>query len=159
MDAGFDPEFAPTQILLVRVGGERYGIPLEALREIVRAVAITPLPGAPRVVEGVIDVRGQVVPVLNLRRRFGHPEKPLDPSERIVLVHAGERSAALRVDEAEGLAVLAPGAVEDARAVTPGAEHVAGVAKLADGVVLIHDPAAFLSQAEAAVLDEAMAER
>jgi purine-binding chemotaxis protein CheW len=158
MEAGAGTVLAPEQILLVRVGGERYGVPLGAVREIVRAVAITPLPGAPRVVEGVIDVRGQVVPVLNLRRRFGHPEKPLDPSERIVLVHAGERPAALRVDEAEGLADLVAGAVEDARAVTPGAEHVAGVAKLADGVVLIHDPAAFLSQAEAAVLDEAMAE-
>lgn len=157
MPSGPSTRLGAEPLLVFQVGSGRYGVRLSALREVLRAVAITLLPGAPRVVEGVIDVRGEVVPVLNMRRRFGAPERPLDPAERFVLVRAGERSVALRVDSVAALADADPAAEESAETLVPGAPHVAGVARLADGLVLIHDPDAFLTQAESAELEAALA--
>ena len=144
------------EVLVFEVGGQRYGIPSADVRELVRAVAITPLPDAPAVIEGVVNVRGRVLPVLDLRARFGMPPKPLDPSDHFIVASAGARGVILRVDRATHLAVVDDAAVQAPETLGAGANYVAGVAKLDDGLVLIHDVTTFLSAAEAASLDTAL---
>lgn len=145
------------EVLVFQVGEHRYAIPSAQVRELIRAVRIVPLPRAPAIVEGVINVRGEVIPVLDLRTRFRLPPKPLEPTDHFVLAWAGPRPVALRADRAVDLIRLDPRQVQDARAVVPNVEYVAGVAKLPDGLVLIHDLATFLSEAEAMTLDQALA--
>ena len=145
------------EILVFEVAGQRLGIRADTVREIVRAVTITPLPNAPAIVEGVINVRGTVVVVLDLRGRFGWPPRPLDPSNHFVLARAAHREVALRVDRATDLVTCDPAAVDRAEDVLVRSRYVAGVAKLADGLVLIHDLATFLSASEAAEVDVAIA--
>ena len=143
--------------LLFTLDGQRFAIPLASAREVVRAVAITPLPGAPPVVEGVIDVRGAVVPVLDLRRRLGLASRPVSAADQMVLAWTGERQVALRVDRVEWMESIGPDRIEASDRITAGARHLAGVARLPDGIVLLHDLAAFLAQAEAEALDAALA--
>jgi purine-binding chemotaxis protein CheW len=126
------------------------------VRELVRAVAITPLPHAPSVIEGVVDVRGCVLPVLDVRARFGLPARPLDPSDHFIVASAGPRGVILRVDRATHLALVDEASVQTPQTLGPSAIYVAGVAKLEGGLVLIHDLTTFLSAAEAASLDEAL---
>jgi purine-binding chemotaxis protein CheW len=143
------------EILVFTLDDVRFGVRTEDVVEIFRAVWITPLPGAPQVVEGVIDVRGRLVPVLDLRRRFGLPARPLLPDDHMVLVRAAGRSRALRVDRATDIA-----AVLQADIVPAGhleIAHLTGVVRRADGLILLADLAAFLSESEAQSLDEAMA--
>src|ERR1700687_6141499 len=92
------------EVLVFEVGGQRYGLPTADVRELVRAVAITPLPNAPAVIEGVVNVRGRVPPVLDVRPRFRLPPKPLDPSDHFIVASAGPRGVILRVDGATHLA-------------------------------------------------------
>lgn len=143
--------------LIVELEGQRYGLRIDAVREVVRATTITPLPNAPAVVEGVINVRGSIVAVLDLRRRFGLPGRALDPSEYFALARAGDRDVALRVDRAIELVSVEPSAIDRAEPILRRSRYVAGVAKLDDGLVLIHDLEAFLSEAEATSVDEALA--
>jgi purine-binding chemotaxis protein CheW len=143
--------------VIVELDGQRYGLRADAVREVVRAVTITTLPNAPVVVEGIINVRGAVVAVLDLRRRFELPARPLDPSEYFVLARAGDRDVALRVDRATELVSLDPADIDQAEQVLSRSRYVAGVAKLRDGLVLIHDLETFLSAAEAATVDQALA--
>jgi purine-binding chemotaxis protein CheW len=145
------------EILVFEVGGQRYGLPLVDVLELVRAVAITPLPDAPAVIEGVVNVRGRVLPVLDVRARFRLPARPLDPSDHFIVASAGARGVILRVDRATHLAMVDGTAVQAPETLGPGATYVAGVARLEDGLVLIHDLATFLSAAEAASLDDALA--
>jgi purine-binding chemotaxis protein CheW len=145
------------ELVLVELDGQRYGLRADAVREVVRAVTITTLPNAPVVVEGIINVRGAVVAVLDLRRRFELPARPLDPSEYFVLARAGDRDVALRVDRATELVSLDPADIDQAEQVLSRSRYVAGVAKLRDGLVLIHDLETFLSAAEAATVDQALA--
>ena len=146
----------PREVLVFEVAGQRYGLAVADVQELLRAVALTPLPRAPDVVEGAINLRGRAVPVLDLRRRFGLPPKPPEPADHLVVARAGGRLVALRVDRALDLARPAAEAVEDARAALPGTRYVEQVASFPDGLVLIHDLRTFLSAAEAAALDEAM---
>jgi purine-binding chemotaxis protein CheW len=144
------------EVLVFEVEGQRYGLPTVDVRELVRAVMITPLPNAPTVIEGVVNVRGSVLPVLDVRARFRLPAKPLDPSDHFIVASAGPRGVILRVDRATHLAVVDEASVQTSQTLGPSATYVAGVAKLEDGLVLIHDVATFLSAAEAAALDEAL---
>ncbi|MDB6169570.1 MAG: chemotaxis protein CheW, partial [Verrucomicrobia bacterium] len=72
---------APTQIVVFRLDAQRYALSLTAVDRIARAVEITPLPNAPDIVLGVINVSGRVLPVLNLRRRFRMRERAISPAD------------------------------------------------------------------------------
>src|SRR5262245_8682454 len=146
----------PLEVLVFEVAGRRYGLAAADVRELVRAVAVVPLPGAPPAVEGVINVRGRVVPVLDVRARLRLPAKPVEPSDHLVIAQAGERLVALRVDRATDLVRLEAADVEEARGLLPGLESAGWVARLPDDVLLIHDLGAFLSRAESARLDDAL---
>jgi purine-binding chemotaxis protein CheW len=150
------PVVADIELLAFELADVRYGLPLHAVREVVRAVLITPLPDAPAVVEGVINVRGAIVPVYDLRARFQHPPRALHPDDRIVVAWTGERVIAIRAERADWIGVVPASAVDAPEAVRSGGRHVVGVAKLADGLVLIQDLAGFLAEAERTQLDAAL---
>lgn len=141
------------ELLTFEIWQERFGIPLAEVREVVRAVSIARLPNAPAVVEGVVNVRGSIVPVLDIRARFNLRPKAVEPADHFVIAFAKHRLVAIRVDHVTGLMTLASSDVEDLTVVVPGSNLVAGVAKLHDGLLLIHDLATFLSVTEAEELD------
>ena len=143
---------------MFRVEEQRFGLPAADIQELRRAVAIVPLPKAPAVVEGLIDLRGTLVPVFEIRCRFRLPWKDVGLLDHLVIAHAKERLVALRVDRVLDLVDVDDREIEDARGLVPGTDYVAGVARLEGGLVLIHDLATFLSAAEAAELDAATAE-
>lgn len=145
------------EILVFEVAHRRFGVPSSDVRELLRAVTVVPLPKAPAIVEGIIDVRGTIVPVLDIRSRFRLPGKAADHSDHLLVARAGERLVALRVDRALDLVRVGADEIEEAAEIAPGVEYVAGVAKLADGLVLIHDLRTFLSQAESTALDQSLA--
>ncbi len=144
------------EILLFEMGEGRYGLPSADVRELIRAVTIVSLPRAPAIVEGLINLRGKVVPVLDIRARFGAPAKPLEPSDHIIVAFASTGLVAIRVDRATELVRVDEGDIEEARRLVPGAEYVAGVARLPGGLALIHDLRTFLTEAEALALNEAL---
>jgi len=136
--------------------GARFGVPERDVVAISRAVLIAPLPRAPAIVEGVVDLHGAIVPVLDVRARFGLPPRALSASDHFVFVRAAAMAGprALRVDRALDLIELDD--IADVRDL-PYVEHVAGVARSPDGLVLVHDVATFLSEAEQLALADALA--
>jgi purine-binding chemotaxis protein CheW len=141
------------------LAGERLGIRVEDVSEVLWAVAVTPLPQAPEIVAGVIDVRGVIVPVLNVRPRFGHQSRPMRLGDRLVLVKSERRRIALLFDGADTVVEVAEEAIEGASSFGTPPPGISGIVKLPDGLVLIHRMESFLSAAEAAVLEEALAAR
>ena len=148
---------APAPHLTFAVEGTRFAVPATAVVEVVRAVALTPLAGAAGLVEGLFDLRGRVVPVLDLRACFGLPVRPMRPSDRLVVIDALGRVIAVRADRDVSVEPLAPDQLTP-RSDIPlaGDARLAGVARLGSGMVLLYDPGAFLDQAEAASLDRAL---
>jgi len=151
-----DDEPAPA-MLSVRLGGIDVGLPASAVREIVRAVSITPLPAGPAILEGVVNVRGTLVPVVDVRRRLGMAPRTLDADEFLVILESGGRTLAIRVDDVDDLVSIEPGQAHSSDELSPALRHLAGLGALSDGTVVIYDPAAFVTQAEAEAIDAAVA--
>lgn len=139
------------------VDGLRVGIDAAVVRTVHRMAAVTPVARAPRVVEGVLDVGGDIVAVVDLRRRLARPPRPPRLADHLVEVAVAGRRLALHVDRAVEVRAV-PAAAVDRRAL-PELEGAAGLARLDDGVLLIHDLAAFLTAEEGLQLDEALASR
>jgi purine-binding chemotaxis protein CheW len=127
--------------------GQKYALHLSAVQVVVRAVEITPLSHAPDGVAGIINFQGQLVPVLNLRRRFGLPDRELQLGDSIILARTTHRLVALVADAVEGVVECPEGETIPAEAVV----------KRADGSILIHDLNAFLSLDEEQSLEAALA--
>lgn len=87
------------QLCTFRIGGEDYAVDIMRVREIIRPLPITPVPRAPAFVEGVVRLRGEVVPVLDVRKRLGVEARPDTPRTRFLVVHVAARRIALVVDQ------------------------------------------------------------
>jgi purine-binding chemotaxis protein CheW len=140
------------QFLTFAIDRQRFGISIDGVREIIRAVRLAHLPKAPPILEGLVDLRGAVVPILDIRSRFRLPPKPIAPTDHIIVARAKQRVVGLRVDRVIDVRSWAPNEIEDIGSIAPASDYVAGVAKLPDGLLLIHDLATFLSEAEALAL-------
>jgi purine-binding chemotaxis protein CheW len=159
MEAARDAE--PTtntqgRVAVFTLGDQRYALPLSAVERVVRVVEVTPLPQAPDIVLGVVNVQGRVIPVVNPRRRFRLPERDIALSDQLVIAHTTRRPVALVVDAVTGVLEYSGREAVGARDIVPGMEYVEGVVKLADGLVLIHDLDRFLSLDEVTALDRAI---
>ncbi len=144
-------------LLVARIDGVGIAFPVAAVDTIVRAVALSALPGAPPVVEGAVNVRGVVLPVLDLRARLGFPAKAVAPSDFLVLLQLQSRRVAVRVDALEELEHMDDEAITRGATLSPALRHLRGVAARPDGAIVIYDPSAFLSQAEDEAIGDALA--
>lgn len=133
----------------------RFAVPLHSVRNAERAAWITPLPGAPEVVLGAVDVGGVLAPVVDLRRRFGLPTREVRVSDHFLLVRASGRTLALLVDSVQGVSAAEASRITLSGEIWPGLEYVDGVARLDDEIVLIHDLSRLLSLEEREALEEA----
>ncbi len=106
----------------------------------------------------MINLRGRVLPVIDLRRRFGLPSVPLSLDHRFVVARCGARALALRVDRVEEVIDVAANAVQSATRLIPGAQHAAGIVRLPDGVIVIQDLEALLSSEDEAQLEQALSD-
>lgn len=146
------------QLVVFRLDERRYALPLTIVERVLHAVEITPLPKAPPIVLGAIDVHGRVLPVLNVRRRFLVPDREVGPADWFLLARTARHTVVLVVDEAEGVVERPDAEIVPSIQIVPGLEAFPGVLSLDDGLMLIHDVERFLSLAEARALDEAMDE-
>lgn len=135
-----------------------YALHLHSVERAVRMVEITPLPSAPEIVIGVVNVHGAVVPVLNIRRRFRLPEREPDLGDQLIIARTARRIVALVVDTVSDVVSLPPGELVAPETILAQLEHLEGVAKLDDGMVFIHDLDAFLSLEEEQALEAAIEE-
>jgi purine-binding chemotaxis protein CheW len=146
----------PVQLLAFEVCGRQLSLPVDSVETVLRAVAIAPLPHAPPFVEGIINLRGRVIPVVELRRRFGLPSVPLAPEHHFVVARTSRRLLALRVDQVHTVITVGGDALESAQRVVPGARHTAGIVRLSDGVIILQDLEALLSSEDEHRLDHAL---
>jgi purine-binding chemotaxis protein CheW len=130
-----------------QVGRETYGVPITSLHEIVRVPEITAVPDAPDYLEGVINLRGKIVSVMDLRKRFGEKQATLRKQNRILVVEHAGRLAGLIVDSASEVLKIPADAVEAPPAVFQdgGLNCVTGLGKVGGRLVVLLDMSKLLA--------------
>lgn len=128
-----------THLLIFALEGQRYALPLTAVIRVVRAAALTPLPKAPEIVLGILDLQGEIIPVINLRKRFRLPERPIGCDDQFLVVRTSNFPVALAVDNTQEVVQLDPDAVVEPEDIVRGTDYLSGVTRSEGGLVLIHD--------------------
>jgi purine-binding chemotaxis protein CheW len=154
MDSPINPQQA--QLIVFRLDDLRYALRLSAVQRIERVAAIAPLPKAPEIVLGVVNVRGDVIPVVDARKRFRLPPRPVDARDHLILARTSRRPVALLVDQVSGVMSFTDDRLVSAEDILPNLTYVRGVAKLAEGMIFIHDLEEFLSLDEGQRIDTAL---
>jgi len=144
------------QLTIFTLDERRYALRLAAVDRVVRAVAISPLPQAPEIVLGIVNVQGRIIPIFNVRRRFQLPEREIALTDRLIIAHTARRSVGLMVDAVADVMEYPEQSIAEAKSILPGLEYIKGVVKLEDGMIYIHDLEMFLSMEEETSLIQAM---
>ncbi len=144
------------RLVLLTVDGQTYALHLEAVERVLRMVEVTPLPGAPDAVAGVVNVQGKVVTVVSIRRRLGLAERAVGTADSLVVARARTRRLAIIAESVLGVVERPADAVVSCGELARGVEHIEGVLKTSDGLVLLHDLERFFSPEEERLLDLAL---
>ena len=142
------------QLVTFKLGEEEFGVDILKVQEIIRMLPITKVPNAPEFVEGVINLRGKVIPVIDMRRRFGLPPGKRDSHTRIKVMDLQGQVVGFVVDAvSEGLRIP-ESTVEAPPAVVAGigSEYMRGVGKLEDRLLILLDLDRLLSEKEVSAL-------
>jgi purine-binding chemotaxis protein CheW len=146
----------PEQIVVFSMEDQRYGLALAKVKRVVRMVEITPLPKAPDIVHGIVNMQGQVIPVINMRKRFSLPVREPDVMDQLVVADTDRRTVAIVADSVADVMDYPHESVIDSGRILPELDYVEGVLKFKDGLILIHNLDRFLSLEEENALDQAM---
>ena len=135
------------QYVAFRLAGQLYGAAIEVVREVNYQTGITRLPNTPAYVDGVMDLRGQILPVISLRRRLGLPDREHDGDTRLLILNLDDRSTALVVDGVDTVLTLDESSIipPDAALTVAGQDYVIGVARAGEKLVVILDMARLMA--------------
>ncbi len=128
-------------LVTFNLGREEYGVEISTVQEIIRATDITPVPGAPSHVRGVINLRGKIIPVVDLRKRFALASVEASEAQRIIVVELGEKRIGMLVDSVSQVIKVPSGVVEELpeEATSVDENYIRGVGKLENRLIIILD--------------------
>lgn len=144
------------QLVSFVIDEQRYALYLSAVERIICAVEVTPLPKAPDIVLGLINLHGQIIPVFNIRKRFNLPEREIDLNDKLIIANTKRRIVGLPVDAVHSVLEYPEQDIIRPENILPGTEYLDGVVRLDNGMILIHNMDRFLSLEEEKTLCNAM---
>lgn len=129
------------QLVIFNLGQEDYGLDISSVEGIIKVQEITKMPKAPAVVEGVTNLRGAVVPVIDLRKRFGLPASTLSKDSRIVIIHTNHTKVGMMVDGVSEVLRIPEETIEQTPPIisTDETSFIMGIAKLDDRLITLLD--------------------
>ncbi|MTI81972.1 MAG: chemotaxis protein CheW [Firmicutes bacterium] len=125
------------QLVVFQLGEQKYALPIQETQEIIRMTEVTRIPNASFYLEGIINLRGTILPVINLNRRLGLPEKEADEETRIVVVEHSDQKVGMIVDCVLEVGRYSESEVEPPTNVGGSAEYLRGVVKKDDQLWLL----------------------
>ncbi len=138
------------QVVTFALGSEEYGVDIAQVQEINRMVTITHVPRAPQFMEGVINLRGQLIPIIDLRTRFGMDRSERTKNTRIVVTEIGSKRIGMVVDSVSEVLRIPVEQIEDAPDLVAGVdtEYIRGVGKMGDRLIIMLDLGRVISGTE-----------
>jgi len=138
------------QLVSFNIGDEEFGVDILKVQEINRMVEITRVPNSPDYVEGVINLRGKVIPIIYMRKRLGMPAKPLDKDTRIIVVEIDKKVIGFIVDSVNEVLRINKSITEPPPSMVAGidSDFITAIAKLEDRLLILLDLEKILTKSE-----------
>lgn len=132
-------EGAILQLVTFKLGTEEFGVDILKVQEINKMMNITKIPNAPAFIEGVINLRGKIIPIVDLRKRLGFREQPYDKSTRIIVVELEDLVLGFIVDSVSEVLRIPENTIEPPPSMVAGieSEYIEGVGKLDDRLLIL----------------------
>lgn len=145
------------QLVSFCLSGEEYGIDILSVQEINRMLPLTRVPNAPATVEGIINLRGKVIPVMNLRKKFSLGEKEADKDTRIIVVNVEKRTIGIIVDSVSEVLRLQSDKVQPSPSLVSNkqSEYIKGIGKVGERLLILLDLSQVFNE-ELDVLEESV---
>jgi purine-binding chemotaxis protein CheW len=155
-----EPQKTQEPYIIFELAGTSYGLPSRQVQQMEMVEDFTPVPNAPNYVEGLVFLRGQVIPAINLRVRFGFEKTSYDLRTRLVVVQVGGRSVGLIVDSAREFVLVPSRTIQPPPEAVSGlsGRYLEGVATLGERMVLILNVEEVLNWAEGVIVTQAQGE-
>ncbi|OGS17134.1 MAG: chemotaxis protein CheW [Elusimicrobia bacterium RIFOXYA2_FULL_50_26] len=127
------------QLVVAELSREEYGIPITQVQEIIKIPEITRIPNMPEFIEGVINLRGKIIPIIDLRKRFKLTQKQKDEEARIVITTIGGQPVGLVADSVSEVIRLSAEAIDPVPSVIShiNSEYLSGVGKLDKRIIIL----------------------
>lgn len=150
---------AEVQLVVFQLGGETYGVEINHVQEIIRLQPITEIPRTPAFVEGVINLRGRIIPILDMHKRFHLPAAEATNNTRIMVVELGELTVGMIVDSVSEVLRLPAGSIEPPPPMISGIDvaYLKGVGKWNDKLIILLDLDRVLQESEQRELQQEVA--
>jgi purine-binding chemotaxis protein CheW len=146
---------ADVQLVIFKLANEDYGLLISKVQEINRMVTVTRLPQTPDFMEGIINLRGRVIPVVDLRKRFGFIPREHQMDTRIMVVDISGQTVGLVVDAVNEVVKVSGDCIEPApQSFIMNAQFVQGIVKLADRLVILLDIDCILTSQESVMIKD-----
>lgn len=147
-----------SKIVLFSLDEPRYALHLYSVERVIHAVSITPLPNSLEKVMGIVNVQGEIIPVIDIRKIFHLTSHEICVDDQFIIAKTSKRRVVLVVDEVIGVSELLNHKIKDPEKTLPFAEYLNGISIFENNIILITDLEKFLSLEEEMLLDQAMKE-
>lgn len=146
--------------MVFKLGKEEYGVPIIQVKEINRLTRPTKVPRSPSFVEGIINLRGQIIPIIDMKKRFDLPLTEYTVEARIIVIQVGKQTLGVQVDSVSEVLRITSSNIEPAPSLVSGidSEYITGVAKAGERLLILLDLNKLLNEEEKGLLKEISAE-
>lgn len=144
------------QYVIFKLGNEEYGVNIMKVKEISEFKEVTKVPNAPYFVDGIINLRGEIIPIVSLKKRFGIKDSSIDSDIRIIVININERNVGFVVDEASQVIRINESNVDPAPEIVAGIDrqYITGVGKIDEKIIIMLDLDKIFTQEEKDKLEE-----
>lgn len=138
------------QLVVFRLGNEEYGVPITQVKEINRLTTATKVPKSPVFIEGIINLRGQIIPIIDMKKRFDLPIIEYTGEARVIVIQVGRQIFGIEVDAVSEVLRINTDNIEKAPSIVSGidARYITGVAKVGERLLILLDLDKLLSEEE-----------
>jgi len=144
------------QLVIFKLGNEEYGVDIMQVKEIIRTTTITKIPQVPSFVEGIISLRGEILPIIDMRKKFGLPETERTRQTRILVINLDNMTIGGIVDEVTEVLRIPNDAITPPPPVIKGVntEYLQGVGQINGRIIILLDMSKILTSNEVIQIEE-----
>lgn len=144
------------QYVIFKLNEEEYGVEISHVQEITEHKTVTSVPNTPSFIEGIINLRGNIVPIVSIKKRFNLPQEKAGADHRVIIINLGSKQVGFVVDDASQVLTMDESQIENAPELITGIDrdYIIGIGKVSEKIIILLDLEKILTEKEKKEIDK-----